>query len=119
MDTKQKPFSLVIAAGMKARHLTGELHNALNTEERWLEKQLEGASIKLTLNPHLKKVLYEVCADRRIAMVDYCRAAVLVAIKRDLAADIAEMEALDQPLAMSIDGPEDADVLDVRIGAAK
>lgn len=95
MNTKQKPAGLVIAAGMKARWLASELQKELASEKQYLEKELDVSAIRLNFQPPVKEIVRQVAQSRHQAMTEYCRAAVLEAVKRDLEADIAEMDAMD------------------------
>ena len=94
MNTNPKPAGLVIAAGMKARYLASELQKELASEKQYLEKELDISAIRLNFKPTVKEVVRQVAQSQRKAMTEYCREAVLVAIRRDLEADIAAMDAM-------------------------
>lgn len=94
MNTNPKPAGLVIAAGMKARYLAGELQKELASEKQYLEKELDISAIRLNFQPPVKEVVRQVAQSQRKAMTEYCREAVLAAIWRDLEADIAAMDAM-------------------------
>lgn len=116
MKTKAEEMKIVLE-GMQARQTLAELWKCQQSGARYLDKEMEAAKVKVDFRPDFKKVLQDTAHNCRETMADFVRIATQERIERICSERIEAAEALNQPLAMKIDGPEDADPLTVKVAA--
>lgn len=105
----------VVAEGNKARRRMAQLMAVRHSRTQYLDSEMARALVKIDFRPDFKAVLQAMAEDEREAMSDFVITATRERIERILNAKIIALEALDAPLAMSLVGPDDADVLAVKV----
>lgn len=95
MKTKAEEMKIALD-GMQARQTLADLWKCQQSGARYLEKEMEGARVKVEFRPDFKAILQEFAAGCRETMADFIRSAAQERIERICSERIAAADALDQ-----------------------